>query len=333
MDMKNRSKKITILIFLIAFAIFINTDRWTLSDRYAVWRNPPPPEVAGLADKTGMSNLGRRIFFASVPSIDGAEEFNANCSDIETTMIILGCYSRGRIHIFNVRDSRIADAKYVTSAHEMLHAAYMRLSKTGRDRVNGLLEDAYQRTGENDELRDVMAEYARVEPEQRHNELHSILGTEYAELPPELEEYYAGYFADRNKIVGMAFKYRKVFKNLEAEQSRLKAHLDRLAETITTDLSLLDTMIAWINEDIEAFNVKNFHSRSEFNAERAALIEKENEINELRTQIEVNIRQHDKMAEEYNNLGGKIAQLNYQLDSKSQTGDRPRQVKPVRSDH
>lgn len=307
---------------MIILAYFINKDRWAASDRYIIWRNPPTSAAVELADKTGMSSLGRRIFFASVPSIDNAEKFNANCSEIETTMVILGCYASGRIHVFNVGDERIADAKYVTSAHEMLHVAYVRLSNNGRDRVNRLLEEAYQNASENDELHDVMDEYARVEPEQRYNELHSILGTEYAELSPELEKYYARYFTDRCKIVDMAFQYRKVFKNLETEQTRLKAQLDRLAETIKADASLLDTMIFWLNRDIEIFNSKKFYSGSEFNAEKKILVETEREINELRTQIEASIGRHDKLAEEYNNLGGKINHLNNQLDSKSQTGDR-----------
>ena len=291
-------------------------------DRYIIWRNPPMPAIVELADRTGMSDTGRRIFFASAPSIDDAADFNANCSDIETTMIILGCYANRRIHIFNIRDQRVADAKYVTSAHEMLHAAYVRLSKKQREIVDRLLDDAYQYASTNDELRDIMAEYARMEPDQRQNELHSILGTEYAELSPELEKYYARYFIDQRKIVEMAIKYRKVFKNLETEQAGIKAKLDRLAAEIDADTSLYDTMIHWLNSDIEDFNNKEFYSRSEFNAQRESLLEKERELKTFRAQIEASIVRHDKLVEEYNNLGGKIIQLNYLLDSKSQTGIR-----------
>ena len=322
MAIKNRKRTIVILILSISLAYFIHKDNWALADRYVIWRNPPAPAVVELADKTGMISLGRRIFFASVPSIDDADDLNQNCSGIETTMIILGCYANGRIHVFNVRDKRISDAKYVTSAHEMLHAAYVRLSKRERERVNRLLDEEYEYAGGNGELRDVMAEYARVEPEQRYNELHSILGTEYAELSPELERYYARYFIDQRKIVDMAINYRKVFKNLEDEQSRLKVQLDRLAVEIESDISLFDTMISWLNSDIEAFNVKEFYSRREFNAEREELLGKQREVNGLKAQIEANIARHDKWVEEFNNLGGKIGQLSYQLDSKSQAGIR-----------
>jgi hypothetical protein len=322
MDIKRKNREIVILILLTALAYFIHKNNLELHDRYTIWRNPPAADIVELADKTGMSDRGRRIFFASVPSIDDADDFNENCSDIETTMIILGCYAGGRIHIFNVIDERIVDAKYVTSAHEMLHAAYARLSKDSRERVNMLLEEAYQYASRNDELRDVMAEYTRMEPEQRYNELHSILGTEYAELFPELENYYTRYFINQRAIADMAVKYRKVFKNLESEQDRLKVQLDRLAAEIDADTSLFNTMFSWLNRDIETFNGKKFHSSLEFNAEREVLLEKEKDINRLKAQIEENIVRYNKWVEEFNNLGGKIGQLNYQLDSKSQAGIR-----------
>lgn len=322
MAIKNRNIKILIFVILMISAHFIYKNNLVLRDHYIIWRNPPSASVVELADKTGMSKLGRRIFFASVPSIDDAGDFNKNCSGIETTMIILGCYANRRIHVFNIRDESIANAKYVTSAHEMLHAAYIRLSADRKKRVDWLLEEAYQYASKSDELRDVMAEYDKVEPEQRYNELHSILGTEYAELSPELKKYYAEYFIDQQKIVDMAVQYRSVFTNLESEQALVKVQLDRLAMEIETETSLFYTMVSWLSSDIETFNVKKFHSRSEFNAEREVLIEKEREISRLRAKIEANILQYDKWVKEYGKLGGKIDRLNYQLDSKSQAGIR-----------
>jgi hypothetical protein len=257
-----------------------------------------------------------------MPSIDDAGELNANCADIETTMAILGCYARGRIHIFNVRDERIADAKYATSAHEMLHAAYARLTKNERVRINMLLEEAYQYSDRNNELRRIMAEYDRMEPERRYNELHSIFGTEYANLSPELEKHYARYFTDRSVIVDMSARYRKVFKDLETELDQLKVQMDRLAAIIEADLSLFETMVFWLNRDIEVFNIKEFHSLVEYNAERRILLEKERETESFVAQIEADIVRHNKLVEQYNNLGGRFNHLSYQIDSKLQTGVR-----------
>ncbi len=84
----------------------------------------------------------------------------------------------------------------VTAAHEMLHAAYAELAPGQRRRVDQLLDQAFEASADQ-RLRDTLAEYADAEPGQRHNELHSILPTEVAELSPPLERYYQRYFEDR----------------------------------------------------------------------------------------------------------------------------------------
>jgi hypothetical protein len=320
--MGKKRRKIIVFALALGLACYVHANKRVLVDGYVVWRNPPSPAVVDLAERTGMSDLGRRVFFASLPSIDDAEDFSASCSDIETTMIILGCHVNGKIHVFNVRDERIAAAKYVTAAHEMLHAAYMRLSATERARVDGMLEDMYRSSGDSEEFSAVMAEYAQVEPGQRDNELHSILGTEYTTLSPELEDYYSRYFSDRRRVADMTIQYKKVFKNLEAGQVKLKAQLERLAAKIESDSSLFETMAFQLNADIDAFNQREFHSSVTFNAARQALIGRQLEIEKFKAQINTDIAKYDAWVEEYNNLGGRINQLNRLLDAKSQVGIR-----------
>jgi len=320
--MRNNIRRAVFFILAVVAAYFVHENKRMLLDRYIVWRTPPSAAVVDLAERTDMSDLGRRVFFASLPSIDDAEAFNANCSNIETTMIILGCHSGGKIYVFNVRDERIAAAKYVTAAHEMLHAAYARLSEGERAEVDRMLENAYQLSKDSDEYRAVMAEYAQVEPGQRDNELHSILGTEYAELPPDLEDYYARYFSDRRKVAAMTIQYKKVFQNLEAGQLELKARLDRLATKIEADYALLDTMKSQLDDDIDDFNRREFRSQTEFGASRQLLIERVDEFERFQAQINVDVGQYNAWVEEYNNLGGKLDQLNRQLNSKAQMGVR-----------
>jgi len=272
--MNDKIKKIILLLLLATCFYFFLKNGRALTDQYVIWMNPPSDAVINLAEITGMTNAGRRIFYASKPSINDAEDFNSHCSDIETTMIILGCYAEGRIYVFNVRDEHIADAKYVASAHEMLHAAYVRLSGREREKVNGLLEAAYLESGASGDFKDIMNEYAKVEPGQRANELHSVLGTEYAKLPPALENYYAQYFVDRRAIVDMAVRYKEVFKNLENDQVRLKSEMDNLTARINSDSSLYDTLLFNLNADIDNFNTEKFHSQADFYAQRQALTQR-----------------------------------------------------------
>ena len=320
--MNNKIKKIILLLLLMTCFYFFLKNGRALSDQYAIWLNPPSDAVIHLATITDMTNEGRRIFYASIPSINDAADFNSHCSEIETTMIILGCYSGGRIYVFNVRDERIADAKYVASAHEMLHAAYARLSGREREKVNGLLEAAYLKAGASSDFRDIMAEYAKVEPGQRDNELHSVLGTEYAELSPALEDYYSRYFVNRTAIVDMAVRYKEVFKNLESDQVRLKSEMDNLTARINSDSSLYDTLLSHLNTDIDSFNAEKFRSQAEFYAQRQALTQRGAEIDRFQMQIRVDIDRYNALVEKYNSLGGKLNQLARQLDSKAQAGIR-----------
>src|SRR5690606_32509048 len=99
-----------------------------------------------------------------------------------------------------VANAQLDGIKEVTAAHELLHAAWDRLSKSEQTRLGALLEEAYTKIG-TDELEERMAYYERTQPGERANELHSIIGTEMADVGEELETYYKKYFIDRQQIV------------------------------------------------------------------------------------------------------------------------------------
>jgi len=83
----------------------------------------------------------------------------------------------------------------------MLHLAYERLSSNKKDELEPLLDQAVAQNailGINGELE------SEKTPEDRRDEAHSLLGTEYKNLPPELETYYSTYFSDRWKILKAA---------------------------------------------------------------------------------------------------------------------------------
>jgi ethanolamine utilization protein EutA (predicted chaperonin) len=108
----------------------------------------------------------------------------------------------------------------VTAGHEMLHAAYDRLSPSEKERINGLLEDAYSRITDQ-RLRQNVASYESRDPSVVLNELHSILGTEVRNLPKDLETYYGRYFDDRGKVLTLAEAYASEFA---AREDKIKAY-------------------------------------------------------------------------------------------------------------
>jgi hypothetical protein len=109
----------------------------------------------------------------------------------------LGCItSKGRVFILDAPDQH--DQAVVTAAHEMLHLAYRRLSQTQKDELAPLLDQAIAA-----HLSDGLADELRSEttPADRRDEAHSLLGTEYKDLPVGLEQYYKQYFTDRSKVL------------------------------------------------------------------------------------------------------------------------------------
>jgi chromosome segregation ATPase len=140
---------------------------------------------------------------------------------------VLGCQGDDRIFLLRVDRPDLTQIMPVTAAHEVLHAAYARLDPAERRRIDRLIDEAF--TSSNDQrLRDLVTEYDRLEPGERHNELHSLLGTEVSALSGPLERYYRRYFRDRRRIVEAFNGYQSVFDTLKAQYDQLKSEVDAL---------------------------------------------------------------------------------------------------------
>ena len=182
-----------IIVCVVAAAIL---NRQYIIDKYNAWEFKPSPEIAQIANDVGLNENGRFYYFASRPELDFAKEFNGECRSREQGNAILGCYKNQRIYIYNVNDERLNGLKEVTAAHEMLHAAYERLPESDKKAVNALLEKEYRKNSDA-EFSKRMDYYKRNQPGEEYNELHSIIGTEFADISPQLEDYYKRYFDNR----------------------------------------------------------------------------------------------------------------------------------------
>lgn len=193
----------------------------------------PSTEIAQLASSTTMNDSARRLFYVYHPSVEPKEDFNKHCRDGEFT-IVLGCYIEGKgIYLFEVSDERLQGVKEVTAAHELLHAAYDRLSSGERDEVDAWTEAAFTKL-DNQRIKDTIAQYRESDAASVPHELHSILGTEVGDLPKELEEYYAQYFTDRAKIVAYSESYENAFSSRQAEAKNYETQLDNLRKEVET---------------------------------------------------------------------------------------------------
>lgn len=273
--MQQKSKG-SFLYFLISFGLLFAVVGLVFFNRYAIhdwWRlrdYTPSTEIEALAKDTTMNDGAKRVFYAYHPSVEPRENFNLHCGDNELT-IVLGCYSSvGGIHIFDIDDERLHGVMQVTAAHEFLHAAYERLSSSERQNIDRLTDQVYRNLSDQRVLDTIKAYYDR-DPSVVPNELHSIIGTEVADLPDELEKYYARYFDDRSRIVEFSKSYESAFTSRKEEAKRYETRLSVLKREIENEKQALSmeyarlnnesTTISSLSDSVDADSVDTFNER------------------------------------------------------------------------
>ncbi len=303
---------------MIAAALLLN--RQFIIDQITVWQYKPTTEVATIATTASFSDNGKFVYYASQPSIESTQLFNDACGRTEQTTAVLGCYSADRIYIYNITNEKLAGIKEVTAAHEMLHAAYQRLSDADTKSVNALLEVEYEKLKNDQKFAERMAFYARSEPGERENELHSIIGTEIASISPALETYYKRYFTDRQKTVALYTGYSAVFKQINERSTELSNSLKTLATKIEAATNRYNTSVKSLNQDIAAFNAKasasgGFSSQSEFRAEQSALTGRAASLDADRAAIAADLATYRAQRAELESISAESAALNQSIDS------------------
>ena len=224
---------------------------------------PHDPEVIRLADESAMTEKAREIYYRSVPQIDGDRAlFEAHCNlpNVPDSSIELACYaaSDNRIFILRIDDPQLRSEMTVAAAHEMLHAAYAKMTPKERAEVDRELRASLPAVM-NDALRAQLRQYRISEPGQENNELHSILGTEYRNLPPALETYYGQYFTDRRAVVKASEDFEGIFNKLKAEIQATEAQIRDLRRQMAEDrrlnnISAYNAKVARVNALVREYN-------------------------------------------------------------------------------
>ena len=327
-DSGKRSKKIPIIIFIVAIVGFVAygkitnhlSDQWFL-DRIAVSNYEPSAEIEELVEKSSMNDEGRLMFYASKPELNERVEFNENCKDLlNESSMVLGCYN-GQIYIFKITDERIKGVKYVTSAHEMLHAAYDRLGIFERNHINELVAEEVSKTKDPNILEQLKL-YSELEPGHETNEMHSILGTESRELSPELEEYYSRYFYDRSIVVNEHEKYKGVFDELADRADEIEQKMAALETEINIQRSNYEASTRKLSNDIDVFNLEadngSYSSEASFYARRNEIIAEQNTLSRQVDDINLLINEYNEYVVELQALGRDVQILQNSLDSKKE---------------
>jgi len=293
-------------------------NRQFIVDQLMVWQYQPSSEVKTITTRAKLSDHGRFYFYASQPQVDEAATFNQQCRKQEEHSAILGCYAARRIYIYNVTNDQLDGIKEVTAAHEMLHAAWDRLSEREKNELEPLLTKVYERVA-TDELRERMAYYDRTQPGERFNELHSIIGTEVSDVGSDLEQYYAQYFTDRHQVTTMHERYESLFTQLKVRADALVLQLNSLASEIDQQSAAYNTAVSQLNADINQFNSQaqngGFSTQSAFNAQRSALLARSSELDAQRTSINAKVTLYNRLRTELETINSQSAALTQSIDS------------------
>lgn len=221
-----------------------------LVDEYALLTYHPTADVASFESRVSLTTPARASLYRTQPLFDSKTSFNTDC-DTRPHELELGCYYRGHIYVLRIDNTSLAPEMDVVSAHELLHAVWSQMSDSERSSLTSELERFYGTLNDKD-LQDRMASYATSEPGEEGNELHSILGTEFANLSPSLEAHYAKYFPKRNQIVAAHAAYQAVFdtRKLELEQELARIRSEKASLSVLNHQ--LETYRA--NNQIDTYN-------------------------------------------------------------------------------
>ncbi len=300
--------------------VFAWANQQLVYDSVRYWQYNPTSEMTALSDRVSFTDKGKFVFYATQPQLDGSSTFNDKCNMHEQNAAILGCYSDDRIYLYNISDERLNGIKEVTAAHEMLHAAYQRMSANEKTEINRLIEDEYAKLKNDKDLADRMAFYARTEPGERDNELHSIIGTEVSSVSSALESHYAKYLSNRSAIVAYYQAYHKTFVELETQKDTLSKSLDDLSAQIESASAMYNDAAKKVQTDIESFNLRadrgDFTSQAQFRAERALLVTRVDGLTGQREKVNDLITQYNKLRDEYNATVTESNELYQSMDSK-----------------
>lgn len=275
-----------VLSFLVIWNFQAILDWWRLRDYTA------PAQVSALADKTTMTPEARKLFYVNHPQILAASSFATYCQVSAEKTIILGCYQGGDrgIFLYSVTDARLNGVIETTAAHEMLHAAYARLSPSEKTTVDGELESYYKNDLTDERIKQTIEAYRSSEPTELLNEMHSIFATEITTLPAGLESYYKAYFSNRGAVVAMAQRYQSEFTSrrdqtaaYDAQLSSLKTQIDKHQASLKTTREQLDALYAKMQRlrqsgDATAYNALVDGYNAQANAYNALIATTKTEI-------------------------------------------------------
>jgi uncharacterized protein YukE len=306
------------VVLLLLFLVIRNPYR--ITDWFKLRDYQPTADITAIGDATTMTDKARHLFYINHPELQDKAAFRQSCPQYDEQTIVIGCYDAGQrgIFVLKVDDERLNGVEEVTAAHEMLHAAYERLSDSERARIDALLQDYANTQLKNQRILTTLEGYKKSEPGQQLNEMHSMFGTEIDDLPTELKAYYSQYFQDRSRVVAAADAYQAAFTSRQATIEQYDSQLKQLNTKIKADTQSLETQADDIDrsrKQLESYrqggNIDSYNNGVEpFNA-------RVNAYNALLEATRQEISQYNTLVGERNAIAAQTLELQKAIDSSS----------------
>lgn len=289
------------LLAIIGVGVWVYFNHVWLYDYFRASNYQPSTEMAKIRDSLKLTEEGEFLFNASHPELDSEEEFNQNCQSFSSESAVLGCYTNQNIYVYNITEPSLNGIRELTSAHELLHAVYARMSSAEKDALRSDLDKVYQ------------TNQALLEPEiesydkaAQLEEIYVRSGTEVKNLPASLETHFAKIFQDQDYIVDFYNSYAEVFKSLEREFEILESEMNTLKAQIDTKTSEYETRAAALDAKIDDFNrcanqINCFTSEEDFYTARNQLLSEQNSLDSLYYELDNLINLYNSKVEAYNN--------------------------------
>ena len=305
-------------VILVIILVLFLTNKTAVIDWFKGIGYNPTPAMLEVKNSLNLTPEGDRIFRATRALLASRDDFNNSCESHDEAVSVLGCYTGDRIYVYNVEDETLKGIRESTSAHELLHAVWVRLTGIEKSKLVPFLESAYKN---HPEMQETINSYPE---EEQIGELYVRLATQVKDLPAELEAHYAKYFADQDAVAAFYESYIAPFNELKAKIKQLKSELDALEKEIKDRSDALDARLKTFDEDVDEFNscadtAGCFTSNWEFASRRAELVAEQTAINAENSSLNSLIDEYNQKADVYNSSIARSSDLQNLINSNSPT--------------
>lgn len=312
---------VSFIVLVVLFgAVWLNHQR--LEDWWKLRNYTPPSSVVALASEDTMNAYTRHMFYLNKPQLlTTVSGFRKYCPENEDT-IVLGCYHPGQngIFVYAVQDASLAGIQQVTAAHEVLHAVYSRLSSSERSQLDSELQAYFEHGLTDPTVKAEVSLYQKTEPTAVYDEMSCTFGTEIANLPTGLNDYYMQFFGNRQKIVGYEQQYQVQFTNRQQRIATFDAQLGNMKTQIDTEQSSLTAESNSLDEQKVAMQqLLNSNQLATYNDAVDSYNAQVNSYNLGVAGLKQEISTYNQLVATRNSIAGQLTTLDSAIDTRVQS--------------